>query len=717
MKRNSLLLIILLFVTASSVFAQKKELTIKDAVIGQYRSLYPERIYNIKWIGETSNYSYYNATDNNIKQGSVKSKKDKVILTTESLNEILKKAGKDEVKSLYQYSWINKDIIEFESAGKIFSVNLKTKKVDSYLVYNEKGENVTHCKENKAVAYTIENNLFITDKSGKEFAITSEDNKGIVSGQTVHRSEFGITGGIFWSPKGTSLAFYKKDETMVTDYPLVDVTARSAEVNNTKYPMAGMKSEEVKLGVYNLKSKKTIFLKTGEPKEQYLTNVSWSPDEKFIYISVLNRGQNHLKLNKYDANTGDFVKTLFEEKNDKYVEPEHHLAFLNNTTNNFIFFSERDGYNHMYLYNTDGKMLKQLTKGNWLVLDIIKISNDDKFIYFNATKDSPLETRAYKLNMTDGKITTISTQAGTHNLVKIGKNYIIDSYSSTKEPRVYNIVDKNGKVIKNLLTAENPLTEYDLGEMTISTIKTADKKTDLYYRLITPPNFDKSKKYPAIVYVYGGPHAQMITNSWLGGARMWLYYMAQKGYVIMTVDNRGSANRGFEFESIIHRNVGVNEIEDQMQGIELLKTLGYVDMNKIGADGWSYGGFMTTSLMLKHNDVFKVGVAGGPVIDWKYYEIMYGERYMDTPEENPDGYEENTLTNYVTDLKGKLMLIHGGIDPTVVWQHSLVFVNKCVKENVQVDYFVYPRHEHNVRGMDRIHLMQKVTNYFDDYLK
>jgi dipeptidyl-peptidase-4 len=252
--------------------------------------------------------------------------------------------------------------------------------------------------------------------------------------------------------------------------------------------------------------------------------------------------------------------------------------------------------------------------------------------------------------------------------------------------------------------------------MSISTIKAADGVTDLYYRLIKPNNFDPKKKYPAIIYVYGGPHAQLVNNRWLGGARMWQYYMAQKGYVMLTVDNRGSANRGLKFENVIHRQLGVNESADQMKGVELLKNLGYVDSERIGVHGWSFGGFLTTSLMLKKTDVFKVGVAGGPVIDWKYYEVMYGERYMDTPLENPKGYRESNLKNYVPNLKGKLLIIHGASDNTVVWQNSLSFVHECVKQDVLLDYFVYPRHEHNVRGIDRVHLMRKITQYFDDFL-
>ena len=235
--------------------------------------------------------------------------------------------------------------------------------------------------------------------------------------------------------------------------------------------------------------------------------------------------------------------------------------------------------------------------------------------------------------------------------------------------------------------------------------------------MIKPINFDPKKKYPVLVYVYGGPHAQLVKNSWLGGAGLWLNYMAQQGYLIWTLDNRGSANRGFEFENSIFRNLGTLELEDQMQGINYLKSLDYVDVDRIGVDGWSYGGFMTISLMLKNPGVFKAGCAGGPVIDWKWYEVMYGERYMDTPQDNPEGYKNACLLNHVKDFEGRLLIIHGTMDPTVVWQNSLSFLQKCVDEDKLVDYFVYPGHGHNVGGMDRVHLWKKIEQYFNDNLK
>ncbi|PIX36598.1 MAG: hypothetical protein COZ59_00225 [Bacteroidetes bacterium CG_4_8_14_3_um_filter_31_14] len=432
---------------------------------------------------------------------------------------------------------------------------------------------------------------------------------------------------------------------------------------------------------------------------------------------MLNPQQNYMKFNQYDATTGEFIKTLFEEKNDKYVEPLTPAVFLKKSPNQFIWQSQRDGYNHLYLYDISGKLIKQITKGEWVVTDFLGFDENEKVAFYISTEKSPLERNVYSVNLENGKVICLTSAQGYHTAMfcSSGK-YLIDQYSSTELPNVYNLIDANGKKVREILNASNPLKDISMPEMQMFKIKAADGKTDLYGRIIKPLNFDASKKYPAILYVYGGPHAQMVENSWLGGAPLWDFFMAQKGYVVITVDNRGSANRGFEFESVIHRNVGTNEALDQMETVKYLKNLGYVDEKRIGVHGWSYGGFMTINLMTTFPDVFKTGVAGGPVIDWKYYEVMYGERYMDTPQENPDGYENTSLLNKAKNLKGNLLIIHGYIDNTVVLQHSLSFIQKCIENGILVDYFLYPEHEHNVRGMDRIHLLKKITKYFDDYM-
>ncbi|MDA3892307.1 MAG: DPP IV N-terminal domain-containing protein [Salinivirgaceae bacterium] len=711
---RTLFLFILSFITFFG-FTQEKLFNIEEAVIGQWKNLYPQYMPNLQWRGETKNITFQDYT--NVYQQTIGSADSITIITLDELNKYLVSADLDSMQTIPTIIWENENEFHFYNLNTWSCVSLESKKVISSIKLPAEAKNQSLWFNSKTIAYTLNNNLFIMGTDNSAISITTDLNPDIVNGQSVSRNEFGINGGIFWSPKGNLIAYYRKDESKVKNYPLVDITAREAELKNIKYPMAGMASEHISLGVFNLATKETVFIEANDTvSEKYLTNISWDPEEENIYIQVLNRAQNYMKLNKYSAANGKLTATLFEEKHDKYVEPHSPLIFLENKKDQFIYQTRTHGYNHAYLYNTNGELLKQITKGKWEITEIVHVKKD--ILFYISTEACPIERQLYKISINSGKKKKLTQAQGVHKIT-IHKNerYFIDEYSNTKTPRIIDILSTGGKLQRRVITAANPLKEYKMPEMEIGTIKSADSTTDLYYRLIKPVNFDSTKKYPAIVYVYGGPHAQLIENSWLGGARMWNYMMAQKGYVMLTIDNRGSANRGLEFENVIHRQCGVNEAKDQMMGIEFLKKTGFVDSEKIGVHGWSYGGFMTTTLMTNHPETFKVGVAGGPVIDWKYYEIMYGERYMDTPEENPDGYIYTSLIHRASNLKGKLLIIHGGIDPTVVVQHSQQFVRECIKNRVPIDYFIYPRAEHNVRGYDRIHLMDKVTQYFDDYLK
>ncbi len=718
MRNFALIVLAIILMVPLCANAQKKSLTIDDAVVGVWRELSPEDINGLNIRPEAKTISKWDGRD--LIEVSFDNKKTNVLLTIDEINSELMKNSLPSLTRYPAYSWLSKNEIEFRADNSVvvFEFSKKSKSVKKVVACDGELENATYCAANSCVAYTVDNNLYV--KTGKQvLTVGSAPNTNIVYGQTVHRNEFGIEGGIFWSPNGNYLAFYRKDNSKVSDYPIVDVNERVAKMVPEKYCMAGMDSEEVTIGVFDMKSKKVNYLDIAGPKDQFLTSVTWSPDEKSIYVGILNREQNHLKMCRYDAKSGKLDKMLFEEKNDRYVEPQHPLTFLPNDSEKFIYWSRKDGFWHLYLYGTDGKQISQITKGNFEVQEIYGFANKNEDIIINANAESPIDFTVYKVNIATGNMTLIGENNGKHDAVLSNDGeYLADSYESTtvsREIKLYQI--STGKVLNTLLTANNPLADYDLATMKIGTLKADDGKTDLYYRLILPPDFDPNKKYPAIVYVYGGPHAQLITNSRFGGASAWDFYMAQEGYVMFTLDNRGSANRGFEFESIIHRQLGTVETRDQLTGVDFLRSLGYVDMDRLGVHGWSFGGFMTTTLMTDCSDIFKVGVAGGPVIDWKYYEVMYGERYMDKPQENPEGYEKASLLNKTDKLKGRLMIIHGCIDPVVVWQHSLQFVNKCIENKVLLDYFVYPNHEHNVRGLDRVHLMRTITRYFDDHLK
>ncbi len=708
-------LISIVFILAfASILAQEKLFTVEDVVMNSYSKLVPERLYSLNWIPGTEKYYWieYGEEFGGILTGAVESEGVDTLLTLTKLNETLTKNDFEAMRVFPRITWTDSASFVFKSGKILFKYNLTNDELSVLNVFEEKLANYTPAPNHIAAAYTKENNLFVAVEPEDVRQITNDEEKGIVNGQAVSRQEFGITGGIFWSPKSNYVAFYRKDETKVSDYPLVEMGTTPATLKLIKYPMNGQASEHVTIGIYSIEKNETLWLNTEGPYDQYLTTVTWGPEEKFIYVSHLNRDQNHLKLVKYDAATGEAVKTLFEEKDDKYVEPENPLHFLPDNPNKFLWFSERDKWNHLYLYDTDGNLIKQVTKGDWVVLSFEGFDENGENIFITATKDSPIDVNFYRVNLESGEMTRITKTSGRHMVVftNDGK-YFLDSYSNTETPFKVLLLDKNGDELRTIHNAANPIADYKIGETKIFTIE--GKGYDYYCRMVLPPDFDPSKKYPVIVYVYGGPHAQLVTNSWPRGRyAFWFLMMAQKGYIVFTLDNRGSDNRGLEFEQETFRHLGTREIEDQLLGIEYLKKQPFVDSTRFGVFGWSYGGFMTTSLMLRTNDTFKVGVGGGAVIDWKFYEVMYGERYMDTEETNPEGFKEASLLNYVDNLNGKLLLVHGTSDPTVVWQHTLEFVKKATNLNKPLDYYPYVGHPHGVGGIDAVNLYTKITNYF-----
>lgn len=690
-------------------FAQQKMLTMEDALINP--KLTPQNLRILQWVEGTSDYTYTakkGTIDCIVRSNAINRKSSDTLLTARDMNP-----EADTVPTVY--NWISKDEFAYKQKSGIYVYNRVTRTSTERIRYTEGAANILLSPDNRSAAFTLKNNLYVSTNT-TQVQVTNDAQEDILNGEAAHRNEFGISKGIFWSNASDKVAFYRMDQTMVTNYPLVEIGTKPATLKNIKYPMAGQKSHEVTIGIYDLKKNKTIFLKTGGTKDHYLTNITWSPDDKFIFIAEVTRDYTTMDLNQYDANTGEFIKTLFTEKDEKYVEPSQPLIFT--AKDRFIWHSERDGFKHLYLYDINGKLIRQLTSGNWVVTDFLGYDQKDQLAYYMSTEVSPLERHLYSLDLQSGARKKLTAENGTHIIsLSPDKKFYIDQFSNQNTPRKISISNNKGVEVKSLLVAANPLKDYSLGETNIFTIKAADNQTDLYCRMVKPVNFDPQKKYPVIVYVYGGPHVQLVTNNWLSGANLWYHLMAQKGYIVFTVDSRGSMNRGKDFEQAIFRNLGVNEVADQMKGVDYLKSLSFVDTNRMGVHGWSYGGFMTTSLMLKQNKTFKAGVAGGPVMDWGLYEIMYTERYMDTPAENPEGYKNANLTNYVDQLKGRLLIIHGTMDDVVVWQHSQEFIKSCVDKGIQADYFIYPGHKHNVRGKDRVHLMNKVTRYFDDFLK
>ena len=567
--------------------------------------------------------------------------------------------------------------------------------------------------------FVRDHNIFYQTSVGSEpVQITTDGNRQLTYGESVHRNEFGIEGGLFLSPDKQAVAFYRMDQRMVTDYPQVNTFNRVATYEPDSYPMAGMKSHKVTVGIYTFSTGKTVWLDFGDVTDRYFTNICWSPDSKEIYLFEVNRDQTDTSLDVYDSATGKKLRTLYTEHDDKYTEPQNPVMFLPWDSKKFLMFSQKSGYMHLYLMTTEGKMLKQLTDGNFVIQEVLGFCEKTKSVIIATNEIHPLQRNLYSVDIKKGTRTLLDNGRGYHyGILSDDGEKMIDSYSTPEEPRVYDIIDVVKKKRKEFFRSEDPWKGFAVPTFKSGSIKSADGVTDLYYRMVLPPDFDKKKKYPTVVYVYGGPHARNVQAQWHWASRSWETYMAQKGYILFILDNRGSSERGKEFEQVTFRHLGVEEMKDQMCGVDFLKSLPYVDADRMGVHGWSYGGFMTISLMANYPDVFKVGVAGGPVIDWKWYEVMYGERYMDTPEQNPEGYQETSLINKAGNIKGRLQVIIGMNDPTCVPQHTLQFLDACVKAGTQPDCFFYPGEGHNMVGHASVHLHERITRYFDDFLK
>lgn len=708
MKLRQFLTIIFIALLWNGAYSQKNILTLDDAVLYYMKGLMPERPDGLRWIPKSDHYSTLND--------------DSSIMTIHSLSKSMDVdiAAADLQKGMTSFpriTWMDANHFYFFKDHKIFTYDLAQKTLSETLSYSDKAQNTTYSDKGQKLAFTIDNNLYIADGKTPLIAVTNEKDSNIVSGQAIARSEFGITNGIFWSPKGDLLAFYRKDESNVTTYPLVDITTTPASLNNIKYPMNGQGSEIPSALVYNPLTGKTIQLKTKQD-DHYITNLGWDANQKYIYLAEINRDQNHMWLNKYKVKTGAFVKTLFEEENPKWVEPENPVYFVPKTKNKCYWLSERDGFMNIYEVNTRNGKTKQLTHNKWVTKGIVGYSSKTNDLIFSGTGPNPMNTHTFAVNLKTGKQRQLTKEDGSHRVSLFGASneWLSDEYSSTKVDRKIGYINIAQPKFQQIYEAPNPLKDVVIGTTEIKVIKSYDG-SDLYTRIIKPSNFNPKKKYPVLVYVYGGPHAQLVTNRWNAGAPLWMQWMAEQGYIIYTLDGHGSGNRGFKFESEVFRHLGTHEMEDQLIGVDWLKRQTYVDPNRIAVHGWSFGGFMTTSLMLRHPGVYTTGVAGGPVIDWKWYEIMYGERYMDTEATNPDGFAEASLLNHVKNLKGHLLTIHGMVDDVVVPQHDYAFIKKCVDEGVQADFFPYPMHPHNVRGKDRIHLMTKVLNYIIEHNK
>ena len=666
-------------------------------------ALWTKRLYYLQWIQGTDTYTYFK--DGNLAIFDTKGAQVGAI-NLQKLSETYK------IEGFPNITYIDGNQVVVETSDHFYIYDYLIERPIFSITIPEKAENRVYNHQQKAVAYTMDNNLFLATESDPRFPIAVSKDENIISGQFIHRNEFGIQGGIFWSPKGNYIAFYVKDVSQVQDYPLVDINTTPATLKNIKYPMAGSKNEIAKIGVFDLRLKTTFYLKVDNQDAHYLTNLAWTPDEKQILLAEVKRSQDHYDLNTYSRETGEKIQTLWKESNPKWVEPETPALFIPNRNNEFVWLSEKDGFMNLYLGNTSSTKFRQLTAFKWVVQEVLGFDENGENVFIQGTGEDPRDRHIYSVNIQKGTVRSLTPKAGSHSaLLSSNGRYLLDIHSALKTPYNVSMVEVASGASKTFYQAPNPLENYDVGTVEFVTLK-ADNGTPLYGKIVKPRDFDPKKKYPVLVYVYGGPHDQLVINQWNGATYPWMLAMAQnEQYLIFTLDNRGSENRGFAFESVIHRDLAKYAMKDQMKGVEYLKSLPYVDSKRMVVYGWSFGGFLASSLMYRQPGTFTTAIAGGAVIDWKFYEVMYGERYMDTPQTNPEGYEKSRVGKYLGGLKRPLLFIHGSVDDIVVPQHLMSLAKESISKNDFIEMFFYPMHAHGVSGLDHINLTERIIDY------
>ncbi len=606
-----------------------------------------------------------------------------------------------------------------------------------YYIYNRESKSTNRLSEGKQrlatfspnanmVAFVRENNLFIKDlESNKETQITLDGKYNeIINGATdwVYEEEFAFDKGFQWNSNGTKIAYYKFDESEVPVFSMDLYHNQLYPSQYTfKYPKCGEDNANVSIWIYDLETAKSTNAKVAVEEDFYIPRIQWTKDVNTLSVQRLNRHQNNLDFILVNANTGD-ANTIFTETDAAYVDVHDNLRFLNGGKY-FIWSSEKSGFNHIYLYNLQGKEIRQITKGNWEVTNFYGYNEKSKTLFYQSSEESPLKRAVYSINIKGKKKKKISVNTGTNTAMFSNDfSYFINTYSNANTPNLITLRKANGQLVKELKNSNRLVKTLD--DLTISQKEfisfTTKEDVQLNGWMIKPANFDPNKKYPVLMYLYGGPGSQQVTDSWGGSNLMWYHLLAQKGYIVACFDNRGTGARGRDFKKCTYMNLGDIETKDQMSANRYLASLPYIDGNRIGIQGWSYGGFMSSNCLFKGNDIFKLAIAVAPVTNWKYYDSIYTERYMRTPQENNDGYEDNSPINHVEKLKGKYLLVHGAADDNVHYQNTMELINALVAANKDFDLAIYPDKNHGIyggnNGNTRLHLFTKMTSFIMENL-
>ena len=714
-------LVILVLLTSSFVNAQQ-QITLEDIWGGKFSQEY---INDIQSMNDGEHYTIleYGNSGTSVDKYSYSSfKKVSTIVNGSDLSEAPFFTG-------YSFSPDEKNILLVTEATAVYRHSYTAK----HYLYNiaskslkeiSKGleQEPTFSPNGKQIAYVRDNNIYVVNLSdNKEIQLTTDGKKNeIINGITdwVYEEEFAFVRAFEWSPDGKYIAYLKFDEKEVPEMN-IDIFGTTLYPGQMKfkYPKAGEKNSKISLHIYSFENDSSIRANI-EDDDFYIPRMKWNKQNHKLAYTLLNRHQNDLKLNLIDASTMT-EKTLLHETSTTYIDVDEDLTFLKD--NSFIWTSEHDGFNHIYLYNSSGELIKQLTKGNWEVTSFYGYNEKKERLYYQSTETGSINRGVYSIRLSGKGKQKLSVEDGS-NSANFSKNfnYYINTLSSANTPSVYSLNKaKNGKqlkVIENNNVLKTTLSSYRLPEKKFLTIKTTEG-VELNAWMIKPADFNPTKEYPVFMYVYGGPGSQTVQNNWGGSNYMWFEMLAQKGYIVVSVDNRGTGGKGADFKKSTYKELGKFEIQDQIEAAKYLGSLPYVDKERIGMFGWSYGGYMTSLAMTKGADIFKMGIAVAPVTNWRFYDSVYTERYMQTPQENENGYDENSPINHVSKLKGAYLLVHGSADDNVHYQNTMRMIEALVQANKQFDLFIYPDKNHGIYGGNtRLHLYNKMTKFIEDNL-
>ena len=715
----------LLFLTAlTTVTAQQKEIILEDIWGGTFRT---QRLDALKSLNNGKEYSVLNY-DRSEKVSTVdvydykSGEKVRTLVNSNDLkgiNHIISyEFSKDEKKLLLATQL--KQIYRYSSVGTYYVYDINTNELS--LVSENKIQRPTFNNEGSKIAYGFENNLYITDlTSEKTIQITTDGAKNtIINGLTdwVYEEEFAFVRAFDWNLDGDKIAYIRFDESEVPEYSMDIIGTELYPTQQVfKYPKAGEANAKVSLHIYDLSSKKTSEIDISEYNSYYIPRIKWTKDANILSVQLTNRHQNILDLVFVDSRNNT-TTLIHQEKDEAYVDVTDDLTFLNN--NSFIWTSEKSGWNHIYLYDKTGKLVNQITDGDWEVTRYYGFDENTGIIYYQSTQNGNINRDVYSITIQGTNNVRLSQETGTNSAsFSSDFTYFIGTFSNTVTPYKFTLHNSRTgeqiREVKNNNSLRELVSEYKVSPKEFSTISINGNDLNMY--MIKPLDFDPNKKYPLFMYQYSGPGSQQVANRWGGSNDYWHQMLAQEGYIIVCVDGRGTGLKGRDFKKLTQKELGKYEVEDQIEVAKKLGELPYIDATRIGIWGWSYGAFMSSNCLFQANDVFSMAIAVAPVSSWRFYDTIYTERYMQTPQENPSGYDENSPITYVDNLKGDYLLVHGGADDNVHLQNTMRMVEALIQANKQFDWVIYPDKNHGIYGGNtRLHLFTRMTKFIYETL-